>query len=202
MATQAVVSGNATKNNGATILKAGNVPSSATRVTNAKSSMDMAVTLGFNAPIQSSGTNIGTHGPIVGATFGFTPNSNLSSSNRLEVVARRVSTTLGGKSDTSLQSGASSTSARRAIPYSIGDRTYNNTNNTGATFDIFTGTLTTGTTRGAAGTLIATSGIDGNVGAAADHAVSNTTFAIPGELVYLATGKTPTQKDYAAKYST
>lgn len=202
MATTTVVSGNATKNNGATIVKAGNVPSSATRVTNVQTLLENAVKLDVNTVIASSGTNIGTHGPIVGGTFGYNPPSNVSSSTPLKVVAKRVSTTLSGKSDTSLQSGAADTSARKSIAEWKGDRLYNNTNAAGATFDLFTGTLTTGTTTLTAGTLVAPSGISGEVNSDADHAVKNTTFAIPGELVLMETGGTPSQKDYAAKYST
>lgn len=203
MATQAAVSGNATKNNGATIVKAGNVPSTATRVTNVQTLRENAVRGRFvTTPVYTSGSNIGTHEPLFGGSFAYNPPSNVSSSTPLKVVAKRVSTTLSGKSDTSLQSGASDTSARQSTNWWRGDRTYANTNAEGATFDVYGGGLTRGTTRKAHGTLVQASGLDRGLGYDADHTVKHSTFAIPGELVWIETGKTPSQKDYAAKYGT
>jgi hypothetical protein len=199
------ISGNDYKNVGGTIVKAGN-KAATSPITNDQTLR--ANTLRIKNMVRpelavspTASGNIGVGKPVSGGTFAYVPPFNVSSSTPVTVIARRVSTTISGASNEALKSGASDTGIRKAVHTWKGDRTYNNTANTGATFDIFGNLLTKGTDRGAAGDQVPPSGIDGTTGHTADHTVSKATFAIPGELVLLETGKTPSQKDYEVKYS-
>jgi hypothetical protein len=201
MTTQAAVSGNPFRNNGATIVKAGNVPSTATRVTKVQNLRDNETKEGKYAGQVSLSTgdawssgNLGTAKPLSGGTFQYDPPANVASSTPVTVIARRVSTTISGASNEALKSGASDTGIREHGHFYRGNRLLGI-----SSWNAVTGAATK--TAGREGLLIQPSGIDGTVGKDADDTVQNSTYAIPGELVLMQTGKTPSQLDYAAKYN-
>jgi len=195
---QAAVSGNAYKNNGGTVRKAGNIATD-NPITKAMTLRENLTRKSINtknalASSPTSSGNLGTVQPLSGGTFGYDPPSNVSSSTAVTVIARRVSTTLSGAANTTLQSGASDKGIRQAVHAYTGNRLLGITS-----WNAVTGAATKSTTRD--GLLLQASGIDGTLGRGADDTIAKSTFAIPGELVWIETGKTPTQKDYAAKYS-
>lgn len=130
----------------------------------------------LGTPTQTTSMS-GLHKALVGGTFCvLTPS---------EYVIRRVTSTIAGLSNTSLRSGASDFGVRHSIHYIENIKT---------TF------LTT---------LSWTSSIDGQpvyTLTKSDQSLSfgtddeaRSNMASPGELVYLANGKVPTQKDYPAR---
>ena len=198
---QAAVSGNAIKNNGGTVVKAGNVSSTATHVTNSQTLMENAVRDGnsrygtrpalASSPLSSG--NIGTYKPLSGGTYAYNPPSKVSSSSALTVVAKKLSSTISGAAQTQLLSGGADVALRKARHPYQGNRLLDI-----SSWNAVTGAASYGANRGV---LMSPSGIDNVTGPNADSTILNATFAIPGELVYMKTGATPTQDDYAAKYS-
>ena len=190
------VAGNATKNNGATIVGAGSASTTTGPITNVQTLRENALRQRYEnrvflAVSPTSSGNIGTKKPYSNGTFSYDP-PQVSSSSAVKVVAKRLSSTISGYSNTILKFGASDKGINKAYNVAYGDRTTGATNAAGATYDLFTGTLT----KSGDGTLVQCSGLDGNMGQQSDHE-----FTTQGELVYIATGKTPTQKNYATRYN-
>jgi hypothetical protein len=170
MASQTVKGSGSTVNNGATVLKAGNIDSSNT-VTQAlgMTTLGYHSGIGDNRPVASATANIGTTTTKGSGTFAYTMVSG-------QFIGKRLTTQINGVSNTTLRSGGGYKGTRSAIHYSeqyyaLGVNSWN----------YVTGAITKGGTAGSGVSLIdpATAG---GATAAADSA-ARPTRAVPGELV-------------------
>lgn len=180
MATTTCIAGNATKANvSATILNAGNhdgnnITNNLTLATNAYRQQQY-VSL---PPVNTA--NCGTApAPITGGRYG------QSVAGEYVVKGGNVTTTLAGVSNTTLRSGAAGFGQRR------GKNWFTQYEMLGITdWSYVSGVPTHGLGEHFVGSGITLS---------ADHVTTLQTNAVPGEFVYMVTGKTPTQADYAAR---
>ena len=184
MATQAAVSGQATKNKGGTIKKAGNTNTTTGPITKSRTLMDDAVTSGYGAKVAlSSGAayssgNLGTFNAKTTFAYDQVPG---------RYIMKKYTHYVNGVANTAMNSCASESSERmRSIAFIESTRTLGS----GATtsFNPFTGILTKGGQAGHA------------VSFGLDHA-ARPTNAIPGELTYKTGSPTYTdwQDDYKPK---
>lgn len=183
MSTQAAVIGNATKNNGATVLKAGNIDGSNVTydLTLARNAYTRTV-FGGKAQLSSGATgssgNLGTAQPISAGAF-----------NKMEE-GEYVATIIGDRiaqTDNTVLRSAANAPVRHAIHRWPGYQRLHITS-----WDYVTGIATEGAY---AGLTLLPSGVDGVTGMLTDEAV-NPTNTKPGELVYLQGGLIPKQDDY------
>ena len=181
MATQTATGSGPTRNNGGTIVAAGNVNTTSGPVKVDLSLQEQAVQddeYGSKV-VLSSGTsgssgNLGTYTPVSAGTFAYQQVAGT-------YLMRRQSTTIGGVANTTLNSGASDYGTRKNPLLLETTRTYGS----GVTqsWNYVTGAITKG---GNAGGLASFSN---------DHA-ARPTAAIPGELVYMYGAIVPQQADY------
>lgn len=183
MATQAAISGNAVKNDGGTLLHAGAVASSRFANMTLATTTDNSESYGskvFEAVSPNSSGNVGTFRPLNAGVFG-----------QMEVgqyVAKVLGTRIAQTDNTFLRSGAAETSSRTSLHYARGNRQYDITD-----WSYTTGAATKGGNEGTLFTYVNPVG-----GASVTHEPLPTD-AVPGELVYMVTGKTPDQDDYKAR---
>ena len=181
MATQTATGAGSTRNNGGTIVAAGNVNTTSGPVKVDLSLLEQAVDddkYGSKV-VLSSGTagssgNLGTAEPVSAGTFAYTQVAGA-------YVMRRQSTTIGGVANTTLNTGASDYGTRQNPLVLETTRTYGS----GVTqsWNYVTGAITKG----------------GNSGGTADFGTDEAarpTNAIPGELVYMQGALVPNQADY------
>jgi len=185
MATQAAVTGNVTKNDGGTLLHAGTVASSRfvnmtlATVTDGGDNYGSKV---FEAVSPNSSGNIGTFRPLSAGVFG-----------KMEVgfyVAKVLGTRIAQTDDTFLRSGAAETASRTSLHYARGNRRYDITD-----VSAISGVVSKGGNEGALFNYI------DPVGGGAQIHEPFPTNAVPGELVYMVTGKIPDQDNYKARTS-
>lgn len=180
MSTQRAITANPIRNNSGTML--GNGTWSTGAVTKQVTLRDSAIEDGYGSKVvqavspDSSG-NLGT----------FNSMTNFAHFSAGQYMIRRHATTINNVADNTLRFGAADFGLRRPIHSWTGYQRLHITS-----WDYVTGAATTG---GEAGTTVQASGIDGTVGRGADDA-ANPTDAVPGELVYMVTGATPTQDEY------
>lgn len=183
MATTKAITGNRIKNNGATVLGAGNLDG-----VNVTKDLSIRTSLSQDTRYQvKNATTQGVQKAVSAGTFGYQEAGNY-------VGHKYTSMKVAGVSNNVLRSGAGDygLGTRKAINSISGSRRYNITG-----WNYVTGAATTGGLAGAA-----FSWIDPNVAGGATagvDAAANPTRAIPGEFTYLVTGLTPTQLDYSAK---
>lgn len=188
MSTQKAISGNIQKNNGATVLKAGNYTSG--NVTNSLTVQNNAAdryaygSRPFQPTEVSSSGNIGARPAIYGRPF--------ADMEAGEYVAMVIGAKIAQTADTTLRSPSSDFGTRQAIHRHQGYQQLDITS-----WDYETGVATTGAN---AGSTVLPSGVDGEVGPQVDQA-ANPTDAIPGELVYKTGAANPTQDDYKQRTS-
>lgn len=184
---QKAITDNVIKNNGATVLNAGNTPAdspvtkSITQVSNNTVQKNYGQVLAASVSPASSG-NIGLAKAISGSKFaGFYDG---------KYVMQRYGF-VNGTANAALNSAAGDVNGRGFKGF-YGYRRYDNTS-----WNAVTGAVTKGA---AAGDLVLASGIDGTTGFYADDSIKYRTPAVPGELVVF-TGKlnAPTQLDYNSK---
>lgn len=179
MATQAVTSG-APNNDGGTILHAGNVAS--TRFSNMSLSTN-AVEAGNTFAVQAGAGESGNLGTLKALSAGV-----FGSMEEGKYVAKILGTRIAQTDNTFLRSGAGDAGNRRAIHVARGDEQYDLFE-----FSALSGSATYGANRG-----VAFSYINVSTGAALSHE-QLPTDAVPGELVYMVKGSSPTQDDYKAR---
>lgn len=183
MATTRAISANAEKNNGATLLHAGNhdgqnITKNLTLATNAHHP-DFSARVVLAVSPTSSG-NLGTIKPLSAGVFG-----------RMEAgqyVAKIIGTRVAQTDDTFLRSGAAETAHRTSLHYGRGNHRYHITD-----WSYTTGAATKGGNAGVSFTYhdpIAGSAI-------AKEPFPNN--AVPGELVYFDGSPNPVQDDYKAR---
>lgn len=182
MSIQAAVSGNAYKNNGGTMKKAGSADVSAGQpVTKSRTLMDDAVAISYGSKVAlSSGStgssgNVGTFKALTSGTFAYNMVAD-------RYIMKKRTHYVNGVASTLLTSCASESAERYRNPsYLESTRTYGS--GVSATYDIYSGTLTKGGNYG------------GSSSFGQDHA-ARPTNAVPGELTYK-TGKAGAiQDDY------
>jgi hypothetical protein len=185
MTTTKAISGNPKRNNGGTIVKAGNhdgtnITNSVTLASNASDKLLYGSQV-IQAVSPDSSGNIGTHKPRTGDFAGQVAGNYIGLGYNTFTVANNltISKATGGDKG-----------ARRPIQIWPGYQRLDITS-----WDYVTGAKTVGSNDGV---TVQPSGINGTVGDGADDA-ANPTDAVPGELVYLTTGKLATQKDYEAR---
>lgn len=181
MSTMQPISGSAKKNNGGTILHAGNVGTIVNNLSLAENAVDYQYgsKVVKAVEVDSSG-NLGTVQPLSGHTF--------AAKNDGFVVRGLTDQNIYGASRTI--SPASDVGLRRPIHRWQGYQRLDITS-----WDAETGAASFGANNG---NTILPSGIDDTTGAGADDA-ANPTDAIPGELVYMTKGVLPTQDDYESR---
>ena len=179
--TTTAVSGQPRRNNGGTVFNAGNF--SVGNITNGITLVENAFHKGYgthvilaDGSVGQSG-NIGTQKVNSGGVFG--------KMEAGEYLIRTYSDRLAQQNSTVLASAGSDTTSRRSLHYSRGYRRYNIT-----AWSYITGAATKGASAGA---LV---GFVDPVGGGAISFEAYPTDAVPGELVYMVTGVTPTQDDY------
>jgi hypothetical protein len=183
MATQAAVSGNSVKNDGGSLLHAGSIASSRWANITLATTTDNSESYGskvFEAVSPVSSGNVGTFRPLNAGVFG-----------KMEVgqfVAKVLGTRIAQTDNTFLRSGAAETASRTSLHYARGNRRYDITD-----WSYTTGAATKGGNEGNLFTYV------DPVGGAAQAHEPFPTDAVPGELVYLVSGKTPDQDNYKAR---
>lgn len=182
MSTQAVISGNATKNDGGTLLHAGNVASSrfanlslATNIHEAEYGSKV-----HEAVSPNSSGNVGTFRPLTAGVFGKMETG--------QYVAKVIGTRIAQTDNTFLRSCAAETSDRTSLHYARGNRRYDISD-----WSYTTGAATKGGSQGDLFTYV------DPVGGGSQAFEPFPTDLVPGELVYMVTGKTPDQDDYKAR---
>jgi hypothetical protein len=156
---------------------------------------------GMNLPKLLSAGVYTTQKAVSGGAFAFTPAGKDRTSSDPQFVMMRVAVTLGGVSNTVLHSGAGDFNRRsiHSAQHLNGAKTL-----TKWAANQFSWVGVAGQRHnwisGVPATLATTNFWDLTDGDATDLVDANLpTLAVPGELVYLETGKTPTQDDYEAK---
>jgi len=190
MAQQKAISANPYRDNGATVIKGGNIDStntvttapSVSEILNAEDRYGSKVA---EAVSPDSSGNLGTIKANSSATFAYQMVEG-------EYVAKIIGTKIAGITNTVLRSGAGDFGHRRPIARWEGYYRLNITD-----WSYTTGAATYG---GSEGDQVVPTGIDATTGPGVYEA-ANPTWAIPGELVYMIKGSLPTQDDYKSKYS-
>lgn len=190
MATTTAISGQPQKNNGGTVLQAGNTDSSV--VIDLSLSSNASTTPNGSKVIQSATSNIGTMKPISGGNF-----ANTMTSGKF-IVRGLTGQSIAGVALSGI--GNIKIAAEQNGNYSIKRWSqYERLHIT--SWDYVTGAATKGGSAGDATYFAAVDGSTVNSNAlskAADDA-ANPTKAVPGELVYMTTGVLPTQDEYEAR---
>lgn len=184
MATTTAISGQPQKNNGASVLHAGNidgvnVTNNLSLATNAHD-VPWATDLVYLAVSPVSSGNVGNMKPLSAGIF--------NKMEEAQYVAKIIGTRIAQTDDTFLRSGAAETNDRTSLHYSRGYRQYDV-----SSWDYVTGAATLGGSEGTAITF--------------HDPVAGTTIAVepfptdsvPGELVYRDGSASPTQDDYKAR---
>jgi hypothetical protein len=189
MATTQPISGQPVRNNGATILNAGN--HDGVNITNSLSLSDNAANkyqYGSKVPLSTgeagSSGNVGTIVPFAGDDFASKPEGFL-------LRGYTSGQNIMGDADGGI-SAASDVGLRRPVHRFYGYQRLNITS-----WDYVTGAATVG---GNAGVTVLASGLDGVTGQLADDA-ANPTNAVPGEFVYRDGSANPIQDEYKARES-
>lgn len=185
MAQTKFITGNAIVNDNSTIHAAGNVGSRVNQlsVMSDLESLDNYGSQAFQAFHVASSGNLGTHKPLPGGTYNY--------QGADEFIGQMLTDKIAGI-DSTVNDIPASDKGKKKKPWpgytqeGITDISH------------FTGQATYNASRGR---QIKASGIDGTIGAPADHA-ANPSMTTPGELVYQKTGKVPTQDTYKTRYST
>lgn len=183
MATTKAISGNTVKNNGGTVMGAGNLDGrNVTKDLSIRTSLQQA-----KQPTVKNATTQGVQKAVSAGTFAYQEAGNYVGHKYTGMKVAGVTSNIlrGGSGDFGL-------GTRKAINSTAGNRRYNITG-----WNYVTGAATTGGLAGAA-----FSWIDPNVAGGATAGVdsaANPSRAIPGEFTYLVTGLTPTNLDYSAK---
>lgn len=186
MATTTSISGNTQKNNGATIYRAGNIDTTGPVTNDFTVSENLGGVRSYGATVLEAGGypaqsgNLGTFRPLSAGRFGEMETG--------QYVAKILGTRIAQTDDTFLRSGAAQTSSRRSLHYARGNRRYNITD-----WSVVSGVPTYGGSQGALVTYVDPA--DGTAQAMEPFP----TNAVPGELVFLVTGLTPSQNNYSAK---
>ena len=156
----------------------------------------------MNLPQLLSAGAYTTQKAVSGGTYAFTPAAKDRTSSDPQFVMMRVAVTLSGASNTVLQSGAGDFN-RRSIHSSQTQFGAKTLTKWAANQFSWVGVASQrhNWISGVPATLATTFFWDITDGNASDLADDDAlpTLAVPGELVYLETGKTPTQDDYNAK---
>lgn len=174
MTTTTAISGNPQKNNGATVLMAGNIDSSDT-VTRNLTQNELAYTSGYGSSVSES---VGeTHKPLTAGVFGKMETG--------QYVAKILGTRVAQTDETFLRGGGAETNARKMLHYSSGYRRLHHT-----AWDYVTGAVTKGGNAGDAVTF--TDPADGTTIAKEPYP----TDAVPGELTYHTGSSEPTTDEY------
>ena len=177
MSSQKAISGNTQKNNGATILQAGNYTSGA--VTNKVTLRANAIEDGYGSKVIEKASQ-GTFNAAT--TFGRKMSAG-------DYIMKRVTTTVNGVANTFLRSGAADAGAKR-YPTPINYTRLLDEDS----WDYVTGAVTKGGNEGNQSNFVNPA----TGGTAADVAAHGTN-AVPGELVYRTGAKLPVQDDYAPR---
>lgn len=179
MAQQAATSGNERKAR-ITVLHAGNVSNNAVK--------NIAQADTVKLPLKPDNKTIflanGNSASNIGASGAFS-SRQFNSTRENQYIMPYMTSKIAGTSDNTLRSPASDF-GQTGINKFAGYERYHN-----VSWDAATGDLTKGAN---AGVTVQPSGVDNVVGPNTDHAIG--TDAIPGELVYMITGRVPTQEDY------
>jgi len=179
MSTQAAVSGNATKNNGGTIKKAGSASTTTGPITSSRTIMDDATKNGYGAKVVLSSGSTGSSGNL-GTANAITNFAYQMVAGRY--VMKKANGFINGTASTLLNSCASNSAGRmRAIPFLETTRAMGSGYLT--SWDYETGAITKGANAGAA------------VSFGEDNA-ARPTDAVPGELQYKTGAKIPVQDEY------
>lgn len=183
MATTKPVSGSVQKNDGATILHAGNIASSrftnlSLATTNAGDEQYGSKVVEAVSPAESS--NIGTLRPLSGGAF--------AQMETGEYLIRSYSTRIAQTTNNILLGGASDTNSRRALHFAKGNYRYDI-----SAWDYVTGAATKG---GNAGDLFTYFDPQNNTSIAQEP---EPTDAVPGELAYKEPKYLPVQDNYKAR---
>jgi hypothetical protein len=186
MSTQAAVSGNAYKNNGATIKKAGAASTTSGPITSSRSLLDDAITTQYGSKVVLSSGSTGSSGNI-GTASAFTNFAYDMVAGRY--IMKKNTSYVNGSASTLLTSCAADVGIRRPIPVLETTRVYGSGVNT--SWDYVTGAITKGASAGNATTFINPVG----GGASADSA-AHPTDAVPGELAYKTGAKLPVADEY------
>ena len=188
MSTQAAVSGQATKNRGGTIKKAGSANTTTGPITKSRTLMDDAVTTNYGAKVAlSSGAayssgNVGTFAALTSGTFAY----NMVAGR---YIMKKRTHYVNGTASTLLTSCASS-SAENAKNPAVLETSRTLGSGVTTSFDVITGTLTKGGNYGGLSTY---------------HNINSETYvdsgarptnAIPGEIAYKTGAKLPIADDY------
>jgi hypothetical protein len=187
---QKAVSDNDYKDNGATVFKAGNAPTSTgSNITNSISLLETSQDTAYGSKVTqavspASSGHLGTYSAFT--TFSRDQQSS-------EWLMRRYATTINGAANTLLHSGASDVGVRMNPSRREFQRVLGSGVNT--SWNAVTGAITKSSD---AGNKVNFTSIDG--GTEIDEAV-HITNAVPGELVYKTSAKLPTQADYKPRYS-
>jgi len=184
MASTTAIGGNPTRNNGATIMGAGNIDSSTT-VTNNQTLLNNAFhvydTGPFLAVSPDSSSNIGTTKALSAGVF--------AQMETGQYVGKIIGTRIAQTDDTFLRSGAAeSNGGRRMLNYSTGYRQLDHTS-----WDYVSGAVTKGGSKGTKITFI--DGADGTTQAQEPFP----TNAVPGNLTYRIGASLPTDDNYKAR---
>lgn len=178
MAQIAATSGNERKAR-ITVLHGGNVSSSAVKNTTIASTVTNPLKPDNKTIFLANGdsaSNIGASGSFASRQFNATREN--------QYIMPYMTTKIAGATDNVLRSPAADFGYVGINKFGANQRYHN------VSWDAATGALTKGANAGAS---VLPSGIDGTVGANADHALG--TDAIPGEIVYMINGRTATQHD-------
>lgn len=181
MSTQAAVSGNATKNNGGTVKKAGNANTTTGPITSTRSLMDDARTTQYGSKVVLSSGSTGSSGNV--GTFNALTNFAYQMVAGRYIMKRNTSY-VNGSSSTFLNSGAADAGFRRPIPKLETTRQLGSGWLTSWSYE--TGAITKGSNAGNASSF-------GNDDAA------RPSDATPGELSYKTGAKLPVQDEYAPR---
>lgn len=183
MATTKAISGNAVKNNGGTVMRAGNLDGR-----NVTKDLSIRTSLSQDTHTQvKNATTCGVQKAVSGGTFGYQAAGNY-------VGMKYTGMYVAGVASNALRSGAGDfgLGTRKAINALGGSRRYNITS-----WNYVTGAATTGGLAGAAFSWIDPNTAGGTT--TGSDSAANPTRAIPGEFTYLVTGITPTNLDYSSK---
>jgi hypothetical protein len=178
MSTQAAVSGNATKNNGATIKKAGAASTTSGPITASRSLIDDAITTQYGSKVVLSSGSTGSSGNV-GTANAFTNFAYDMVAGRY--IMKKNTSHVNGSASTLLTSCAADVGIRRPIPVLETTRALGSGVLT--SWDYETGVITKGANAGDTTSF------------GSDHA-ARPSDAIPGELSYKTGAKLPVADDY------
>jgi len=184
MSTQAAVTGNAYKNKGGTIKKAGNANTTTGPITSSRSLMDDATRTGYGPAIALSSGSTGSSGNV-GTASAFTNFAYNMVAGRY--IMKKNTSHINGSASTLLTSCAADVGIRRSIPKLETTRALGSGYLT--SWDYETGAITKGANAGQS------TEFKQNGGTLSDTAATPTD-AIPGELSYKTGAALPTDDDY------